>query len=77
MHTILLKLQQYYNTAAPTYFGPYCPIIGEHTDVQNNYLTFSAFSTAAENFSLCNMYVVARAVRWKTAEFNLWIYKTF
>jgi len=33
MHKILLKLQQYCKTPTTTYFGPYWPIIREHTIV--------------------------------------------
>ena len=36
MHTILLK-SQYYNTSAPTGFGPLWPRIREHAIVQNSY----------------------------------------
>ena len=40
MHPTLLKLQ-YYKTPAATCFGPYRPIIREHTTVLNICLTFS------------------------------------
>jgi len=47
MHTVSLK-SQYYNTPAPTYFGPQWPIIREHTIVQNSDLRFSACRRAAK-----------------------------
>ena len=56
-NAVLLK-SQCYSTPAVTCFGPHWPIVSKHTVVQNSGLKFSACHSAAENWSLRNIYVV-------------------